>query len=127
MIDTPFVEPGAQIESGVRQFTAIAVEPYTRRNGTPSQLVTWRGHCATCSAPYDTKGSRSGHKLALNCDQHRGRQAKHRPRAADTVSALRRLIRSAMSEMHATHYQKAYGLLEGALEISSKRRRDEAR
>jgi hypothetical protein len=76
MAELPFVAEGASLLANGREFVAAAVEPYTRRDGTASQLVTWRGQCALCGAPYDVKGGRAAKHLPLNCEQHRGRRTK---------------------------------------------------
>jgi hypothetical protein len=120
MTSSPFIVPGIQIVSSGRSFVAVGVEPYTRRNGAPSQLVTWRGHCATCSAEYETKGSRAGGNLPVNCPAHRGQHALRRPRAADAVRALRRLVRAAMTAMRQAKHQDAYGHLEAALLLTGR-------
>jgi hypothetical protein len=75
-VPEPFRGVGSRLDASGQLFVATAVEPYTRRDGAPSQLVTWRGHCATCGAPYDVKGSRHASHLPKNCEQHRGRRTK---------------------------------------------------
>jgi hypothetical protein len=95
---SPFIAPGARRIIAGREFVAVAVEPYKARNGD-SQLVTWRGHCATCSAAYEARGSRSATGLPLNCAQHRGRRTRHSKRRRESentielaVILLRRLL-----------------------------------
>jgi hypothetical protein len=120
MTDTPFIEPGAQILSGGRKFTAVAVEPYTRRNGTPSQIVTWCGHCATCSAPYETKGSRAGHNLAINCEEHRGKRTGRR-RQASELKWARRVISQAIAALSVGQAEQAADALTSHQKIWERR------
>lgn len=120
MTELPFISEGAQVVASGQTFTAIEVKPYARRDGQPSQLVTWRSGCSVCGTVYETLGSRGGGNLPLTCPAHRGQRVRRRPRAADAVRALRRLVRSAMTEMRNARHQAAYGHLEAALLITGK-------
>jgi len=49
-------------------YTAVAVEPHTRQDGTPTQVVTWNGFCANCGSEYQCKtGINPERQLRLNC------------------------------------------------------------
>jgi hypothetical protein len=75
--DNSIPSVGSNVLIDGRQFEALKIEPYRRkRDGAESWLVTWRGHCATCGAPYDVKGSRHASHLPKNCEAHRGRRTK---------------------------------------------------
>ena len=59
MTDTRQIAPGEYRPSSDGGFTAVSVEPYTRqRDGSPSQLIRWRGKCVHCGAAYEVHGRR---------------------------------------------------------------------
>lgn len=61
-------------------FRLIGREPYARKDGTPSEILTWQRPCATCGALFTAKTSRGAeaepqrhHELErVNCPAHRG-------------------------------------------------------
>lgn len=58
-----------------RTATLTAIEPYTRRDGAASAILTWTLTCATCGAPYTATTGREGptsRNLKIkNCPAHR--------------------------------------------------------
>jgi hypothetical protein len=86
--DNSIPSVGAIVTIDGRQFVALKIEPYRRkRDGAESWLVTWRGHCATCAAPYEVKGSRHASHLPKNCEAHRGRRTGRRRHPAREIIA----------------------------------------
>ena len=63
-----------------RVATLTAIEPYTRRDGAASAILTWTMKCATCSAPYTVTTGREGpasRNLKIkNCPAHRANWAE---------------------------------------------------
>lgn len=93
MTDTRQLSPGEYRPSRDGGFTVVSVEPYTRRDGSPSQLIRWRGACTICRAPYEVTGGGNVEKLAKTCEQHRGMR-RPKPGRRPTPTALLRCIRS---------------------------------
>jgi hypothetical protein len=95
MTDTRAIEPGEYRPSRDGGFTAVTVEPYTRRrDGSASLLIRWRGKCCHCGAAYEVTGGANVEKLAKTCEQHRGMR-KPRPSNLSRVGnvALLRCVR----------------------------------
>ena len=110
-----FREVGAKVTVGNSEFVAIAVQPYLRRNGSPSQIVKWRSHCQVCSESYEVKGSRNPAHLSKNCQAHRGTrtQARRGKRAMTELKWARRIINEAAAALVCGQTAKAAELIEG--------------
>jgi hypothetical protein len=107
---TPFISIGARVTIGGRTFQAIEAQPYRRTSdGAESQLITWRGTCATCGAPYEHKGGRRPVGLPVNCPAHRGRRTRHSKRRRE----LRDAIALAIAAIDAGDVARARELLAG--------------
>jgi hypothetical protein len=111
MAEPSFLVVGDTLTIARRQFTAAVVEPYVRRDGTPSQLVTWRSQCAVCEVPYEVKGGRAAKHLPLNCEQHRGR----RTRTKSLRTIPREAIARALVAIDNGRYAQAREILDSAL------------
>jgi hypothetical protein len=49
------------------------IKPYTTIHGVPSAILTWRGTCAVCGAPFTvTTGRQPPRWLRRTCPKHRG-------------------------------------------------------
>jgi hypothetical protein len=72
---------GDTLAIGGRTATVAAVDPYTRKDGSASQLVTWRMDCAACAKPFTFTGGRF-----LRSDTSR-RCPACRPKRAQTSDA----------------------------------------
>jgi hypothetical protein len=115
MTDTRQIAPGEYRPSRDGGFTAVSVEPYTRRrDGSPSQLIRWRGKCIHCGAAYEVTGGGNVEKLAKTCEQHRGMR-KVRPVNPDRASNAA-LLRCVRIMIQPAITQLADGRTEGALE-----------
>lgn len=52
-------------------YRVVAIAPHTRRDGTPSNVITWEAHCAACGSVFVvTSGLKSG-SIARRCMEHR--------------------------------------------------------
>lgn len=47
-------EGDAYVRRG-RMWTAVGFEPYTRKDGTETELAVWRGHCTRCNSAFLVK------------------------------------------------------------------------
>ena len=50
-----------------QRFSAIAVEPYKRRDGGDSFLITWSSTCASCGAAYEVRTGTGGQIPPRRC------------------------------------------------------------
>lgn len=56
-----------------RFYTVADIQPYMRRDGEASWVVTWEGRCATCDAPFLVKEGCYPSRMNVRCVDH------HRP------------------------------------------------
>jgi hypothetical protein len=117
MSDTRQIAPGEYRPSRDGGFTAVSVEPYTRqRDGSPSQLIRWRGKCVHCGAAYEVTGGGNVEKLAKTCEQHRGMR-KPRPKNpsraghATLLRCVRIMIQPAIAQLSAGRTESALAQL----------------
>jgi hypothetical protein len=55
-----------------QRFTLIAVEPYERKDGTPSCVAVWESKCHTCGCIYLTRSSLAPtHFFSRRCKAHK--------------------------------------------------------
>jgi hypothetical protein len=108
MAESPFIAVGATITLAGYIYTAAEVTPYTRRDGKPSQVITWRGECAACGQPFEQKASRRPTNLVVTCPEHRGQRVK--------VATLTRAIHAALRALEAGKAAEARELLVAAIE-----------
>ena len=63
----------AQTQDG-RVFKWLTFEPYTRKDGTETELSVWESACAVCGAPFTVATPRTGASKAFgrkHCDTHK--------------------------------------------------------
>lgn len=65
-------DPDHRILDGQR-YDKIGHEPYTRIDGSHTQLAVWQSHCAECGAPFQFRAPARKRKLIPNrrCDRHK--------------------------------------------------------
>lgn len=66
-------------------FELVEIEPHVRRDGTPTQLLTWNGYCVDCGAPFQVKTGLRSKSLTKRCAAHR---AKGKPATAAAQARL---------------------------------------
>jgi hypothetical protein len=59
--------PGTRMSVDGQVFELVAVQPYQRRDGGLSSLITWRGPCADCAAPFDQTTGTGGNTPRRRC------------------------------------------------------------
>jgi hypothetical protein len=63
---------GTSIKWGVQVYTVVATEPYTRKDGKASGLITWETACRDCGEKFNpTKTGLSGTFHQQRCVAHR--------------------------------------------------------
>jgi len=67
--------PGATVTlPDGRVFTWLAFKPYTRKDGTDTELSVWQSHCAICGAPFTVATPKAGHTQSFynkHCTDHK--------------------------------------------------------
>lgn len=73
MIEIPL--PGATVTTpDERVFTWLAFKPYTRKDGTDTELSVWHSTCAICGEPFAVATPKTGNSKAFyrkHCDSHK--------------------------------------------------------
>ena len=49
------VELGQEYVRSGRRWLAVGFEPYTRKDGTETELAVWQGHCKACNKPFTVR------------------------------------------------------------------------
>lgn len=52
-------------------YRLTVVEPYTRRDGSPSRLLTWEASCAQCGTTFQVVTGMVATKIPRRCIDHR--------------------------------------------------------
>lgn len=67
--------PGAKLNlPDGRVFTWLAMKPYTRKDGTDTELSVWQSACAICDEPFTVATPKTGNTKAFyrkHCDSHK--------------------------------------------------------
>lgn len=65
-------EPQERLYHG-QAYVAVSREPYTRRDGSTTELVVWESLCARCGEPFTFKTPTGASKWQPNrrCHEHR--------------------------------------------------------
>ena len=72
MVDLESVPaPGSVLAVDDQRFRLIAAEPYTRRDGTASALLTWSSACPTCGTEFEVRSGLRTKALTRRCEVHR--------------------------------------------------------
>lgn len=64
---------GTAIVHDGQEFEVAAVEPYVRKDGADSAVLTWRTACRECGAPVEFKLGKELRIVRRNCDEHKWR------------------------------------------------------
>lgn len=66
-------EIGDTRTSNGQEYRLIGFQPYTRANGSETELALWEGHCAQCGAPFLIRLALSFAKFQPNrrCAKHK--------------------------------------------------------
>lgn len=69
---------GLAVAINGQRFDLMAVEDYTRLDGTPTNLLVWNSDCAECGAPFITKSGSKSLPGVRRCKPHAqpGRKVK---------------------------------------------------
>jgi hypothetical protein len=59
-------------------YVCVGSEPYERRDGEWTRVLTWQGHCSVCGAPFNQKTGGRPKSMVRTCPAHRGRGASRR-------------------------------------------------
>jgi len=62
---------GTILTADDQRFRLEAAEPYTRRDGTASALLTWSSSCPTCGAEFEVRSGLRTKSLTRRCEEHR--------------------------------------------------------
>lgn len=62
---------GTRVEIAGQQFAVDRIEPYTRTDGRPSQVVIWSGACSTCGASFEQMLAAGKLPVVKRCPEHR--------------------------------------------------------
>lgn len=62
---------GTAILHDGQEFEVVAVEPYVRKDGAASALLTWRTPCRVCGSPVEFKLGKELRATRRNCDEHK--------------------------------------------------------
>lgn len=54
-----------------QRYELIGVEPYLRKDGGESRLLTWQAHCPDCGKPFEIKTGLKSKDLSRRCVDHR--------------------------------------------------------
>jgi hypothetical protein len=83
---------GQVLKQGGQSYWLLKMEPYQRRDGANTVLLTWAGKCAECGRGFETKSPALPKWLSRRCDEHRapGRPASEKAKAAQAKSGKRR-------------------------------------
>jgi hypothetical protein len=54
-----------------QEYELVAVEPYRRKDGSPSNLLHWRSDCPVCGSPFDAASGLRCAGIARRCAAHR--------------------------------------------------------
>ena len=72
--DIDFTRPpkrGTVIHRAGQHYRLIDAKPYTRKDGTPSTLLTWEAYCCECGAHFQAKSGLRHKALYRRCQCHR--------------------------------------------------------
>lgn len=64
-------ELGTQVLLDSQAYVLASTEPYTRKDGGASTLLTWHVHCADCDCPFQIKTGLVTKSFARRCPLHR--------------------------------------------------------
>jgi hypothetical protein len=64
--------PGDTVAIREREYLCVGVEPYTRRDGVASFVITWRGWCWKCGEVFAAQTGLRGNAPPESCKAHRG-------------------------------------------------------
>ncbi len=62
---------GSVLTADGQRFCLVAAEPYTRRDGSASMLLTWRSACPTCGTEFEVRSGLRTKSLTRRCEAHR--------------------------------------------------------
>jgi hypothetical protein len=76
-VSAPFELPRLVIEQMGQRYELVDVEPYRRKDGESSAILTWRGTCLDCGEPFEVKsGCIVSNDLRRRCDKHKRSNGK---------------------------------------------------
>ncbi len=84
---------GMELWQDDQRFIATAVEPYQRRDGGQSFLVTWGTNCPDCGAEFQSGTGTGGAPPRRRCPGCRLPPARQRPISGNKRTAIRIEIR----------------------------------
>lgn len=70
-----------------QQYELVAVRPYTRKDGAPSSLLTWRTNCAKCGESFRITAGLKMRSLNRRCYEHAD---PHKPASKEARLSHRR-------------------------------------
>lgn len=59
---------GTKHERYGNRYELVEIRPHTRRDGTPSAILTWQGDCADCGVPFLQTQGLTTNSLNRRCD-----------------------------------------------------------
>jgi hypothetical protein len=62
---------GTVLTQAGRPFVVAKVEPATRKDGSPTWLITWVSPCCICGEPFETKSGLRTKGVPASCVKHR--------------------------------------------------------
>lgn len=72
--DTKFAEVppiGVAVDVRGQRYDLIAIEPYTRKDGTSTQLSVWMAECTVCCRPFVARAPVLSMPETRRCDEHK--------------------------------------------------------
>lgn len=74
------IQPGSKFELRGQTYELVKKDPYTRQDGTPTFVLTWKSPCVTCGTHFETTTGLTVRYMNRNCPQHHasGRKSKRR-------------------------------------------------
>lgn len=62
---------GTIMKLDAQPYVLVAVEPYRRKDGQQSKLLTWASDCPDCQSRFEVKTGLKGKDLTRRCPEHR--------------------------------------------------------
>ncbi len=78
---------GTTLMIDAQRYVVVETEPYHRKDGQLSAIITWLGHCADCGEPFELRTGLKAQAINRRCENH------HTPGRAVTVAGRQRAKR----------------------------------
>lgn len=62
---------GTKVFLGEQEYELTEVEPYIRKDGAASHVLTWHTACPECGAGFDVRSGKKARELIRRCPVHR--------------------------------------------------------